>query len=941
MKQMIHLALRTEYTFKKTYGYIDNIHEYARGGAVGIADINNTFGHVKLEQLSKKHGFKPIYGVRLMVVKDPTLKGRQRYHGPYYIFIAKNLDGLREIYQLVKLAHTKEYFHFWPKIGLDDVASISSDVIVIAENFVDATRIDFIALSPSTPRLISDQDWGVPEVAMNNNFYPTPFDKPVYELLSENGFLHTYPQHILSTDEWYRIWKDEGAIENTHDIADMCEHFEIEKAPMVKYNGYMNLSIAIKNGARKKGIDLESEKYKSRLKRELDLISEKDYADYFLVVADMIKKAKDKEIFVGPSRGSSAGSLVCYLMGITEIDPIPFDLIFERFIDINREDLPDIDIDFPDNKRQAVIKQLVNDYGEEHVGHIATIAKLKPKSAIGEFAKGLGIPPYETAMVKDAIIERSGGDARAAMCIMDTFETTEVGKAFLEKFPAMKLVEKIENHSRHAGVHAAGIIVCNNPLVNYVGVNPKDDMIMVDKKEAEYLNLLKIDVLGLRTLAVLADCAKLAGFSPLKLYDLPLDDRKAFDVMTEGRFSGIFQFEGQALQFVTRQIGVYEFNDIVAITALARPGSMNSGGTNKFIKYKLGKEEPRYFDEKHESITGETYGVTVYQEQMMNMAKEIGNMSWEDVSDLRKAASKSLGDEYFSKYKDKFISGAVDENGYSIEDANEMWADIQHSGSWIFNKSHAVSYALISYWTAWCKAHYPLEFAAANMNNAKDDESALKLLRDMVTNDGIEYIAIDPDESVVEWSIANGKLIGGLTTIKGIGVKKAQEIIRKRKAGSGYTPSIVKKLMNPETIFQILFPCKERWGYLYTHPRDYGLVRPPSLIVDVESGDCNVIGKVISRDLRDRNDYQSIQKRGGKRVDKNQFYLKFYIEDDTDSIMCMISPQDFGRLNGQFWSETLKEGETWVMVKGSIKSDWRMITVKEMLNLNEWEKRNG
>ena len=937
MKQMINLALRTEYSFKKTYGYLDNVANDAIG-AVGIADINNTFGHFKFGKICKKKGIKAIYGVRLMVVEDATLKGRARYHGPVYIFIAKNLIGLREIYRLVDLAYKQ--FHYWPRIDIDDVRYLGKNVIVIAENFTEVTRIDYIALTPSTPRLIADQDFGIPKVAMNNNYYPRPEDKPVYELLSENGFLHTYPQHVLTTDEWYRIWKDEEAINNTHVIADMCEDFQIEMAPMVKYNGIINMNLLMRNRAKAKGIDLESDPYKSRLKRELDLIKEKDYGDYFLVVADMIKKAKDKGIFVGPSRGSSAGSLVCYLMGITEIDPIPFGLIFERFIDINREDLPDIDIDFPDKKRQSVIKQLVEDYGADKVGHIATVSMLKPKSAIGEFAKGLGIPPYETAEVKDAIIERSGGDARAAMCIMDTFDS-EIGKQFIEKFPAMKLVERIENHSRHAGVHAAGIIVCNNPIVDYAGSNSRDDMIMVDKHDAESLNLLKIDVLGLRTLSVLSDCAKLAGFDPLKMYDLPLDDKASFKVITDGRWAGIFQFEGQALQFVARQIGVHDFNDIVAITALARPGSMNSGGTNKFIKYKLGKEVPVYFDKMHENITGETYGVTVYQEQMMNMAKEIGNMSWEDVSSLRKAASKSLGDEFFSKYKDKFISGAVEHNGYKIEDAMTMWSDIQHSGSWIFNKSHAVSYALISYWTAWAKAHHPLEFAAANMNNAKDDESALRLLRDMTENDGIEYVAIDPDESVVDWSIAKGKLIGGLTSIKGIGVKKAQDIIRKRKEGAGYTPAIVKALMNPVTIFSVLFPCRERWGYLYSNPREYGLLYPPSLISEVENGDCNIIGKVISRDLRDRNDYQSIQKRGGKRVDKNQFYLKFYIEDDTDSIMCMISPQDFNRMNSQHLAETLKEGETWVMIKGSIKSDWRMVTVKEILNLNEWEKKNG
>lgn len=933
MKEIIHLALRTEYTFRKVYGYADKLYEYGNS-AVGIADLNGTFGFVSLEKQCKKAKLKPIFGIRLMVVEDASLKGRARYHGPVYIFIAKNPDGLKEIYKLSELAY--EQFHYWPRIGLKDVFNLSQNVIVIAENFITEDRVDYISLSPSTPAMIKDFD--IPKAAIVNNYYPSAMDKPIYELITSQGFEHTYPQHILTTKEWMRICKDKEAINNTHAIADSCDHFELNRAPMVGYNGRLKMMNEIKLGAIKKEVDIESEPYKTRLEKELALIKEKDYGDYFMVVADMIKKAKAKGILVGPSRGSSAGSLVCYLLSITEIDPMKFGLIFERFIDINREDLPDIDIDFPDDKRQVVIKQLVNDYGKDKVGHIATIAKLKPKSAIGRFAKELGIPPYETEGVKDSILERSGGDARAAMCIMDTFESTEIGKEFIEKFPSMKLVERIENHSDHVGVHAAGIVVCNDPIVNFAGRNTRDDMIMVDKKEAEYLNLLKIDVLGLRTLSVLYDCATLAGYDPHIYYSLPLDDQDAFRLMTECRWSGIFQFEGQALQFVTRQIGVHEFNDIVAITALARPGSMNSGGTNKYIKAKLGEIEPVYYGDIHKSITEETFGITVYQEQMMNMAREIGAMSWEDVSSLRKAASKSMGDEFFSQYKDQFIKGAIEINGFDPDDALEMWSDIQHSGSWIFNKSHAVSYALISYWTAWAKAHYPLEFAAANLNNARNEDSALKLLRDMVINDGIEYEALDPDLSQVKWSISDGKLLGGLMSVKGIGEKKAKDIVSRRENGYPYTPSIVKMLMNPQTIFSSLFPCREKWGKLYENPIEYGLIYPPQDIATVEEGDCVIIGKVVSRDLRDRNDYQSIQKRGGSIVTKNQFYFKFYVEDDTDSIMCMISPRDFDRLNGKHLSETLKEGETWVLVKGSIRSDWRMVTVSEIVNLTEWEK---
>jgi len=478
--EIIHLALRSEYSFKQTFGHMRDL-VTGRTKAVGIADINSTFGHVKLEQYCNKAGLKPIFGVRLMVVEKPTVS--EKHFGPEYIFIAKNNDGLVELYSLVNKAY--DNFYYFPRVGLVDVWSLSEDVIVIAEDFKIPERIDYIGLSTATSKRVLDVD--LPRVAINTNYYTNVEDKPVYELLSGNRgrSLHTYPQHILSDEEWYRIWGDDKAIENTHVIANQCGVI-LNKSEMVKYHGHLNLRKLCCEGAKKKNIDLTiGTEYGDRFEREMQLIIEKDYTDYFLIVADMIIKAK-KKMLVGPSRGSSAGSLVCYLARITEVDPIKFGLIFERFIDINRLDLPDIDIDFPDNKRDLVIKELTKTYGKSKVKHIATVSTLKPKSAIGEFAMELCIPAYETEAVKDAIIERSGGDARSAMCILDTFESTEVGKEFIDKYPAMKIVEKIEGHAKHTGTHAAGIIVCNEDLVNYAGVNSRDDTIMMDKKDAEY-----------------------------------------------------------------------------------------------------------------------------------------------------------------------------------------------------------------------------------------------------------------------------------------------------------------------------------------------------------------------------------------------------------------------------------------------------------------------
>ncbi len=947
MMELINLALRTEFSFRKTFQHIKKITD-GQKIAVGIADLSNTFGHVKLEQECKKAGIKPIFGVRLMVVPEPKdrPKGQQGNYGPWYIFLAKNQEGVKEINRLVKSAY--DQFFYRPVIGhADIVAEVTGNIIIISTTSDEHNFADYIGINFSTPKHLFDSD--KPKVFINDNLYPDAESRKVYQLMcgarkarfgySYNFESHTYPSHILTANEFLSYWDIPDAVANSHIIADQC-NVELPKAKTVKYKGARTIENWCKQGARKRLIDLDNPVYSERLSKEIDLIHKKDFADYFLNVADIVNNAK-KTMLVGPSRGSSAGSLVCYLMGITEVDPIKYGLLFERFIDINRFDTPDIDVDFPDTKRDKVIKYIEKTHGADNVYHIATVSTFKPKKAIGEFAIGLGIPQYETEAVKDAIIERSGGDARAAMCIKDTLESTDIGKELTKKYPAMNLTSEIEGHATHPGVHAAGIIICNDEMTNYGGVNTRDHTIMMDKYDAEYSNLLKFDCLGLRTLSILEDCARLARFDKKVFYDLPLDDENVFAIFNSMRLQGIFQFEGHSLQFITRQIGVHHFNDIVAITALARPGAMNSGGTARYVKYKLGEEKPSYKGDVHRKITNESMGIVIYQEQMMSMAKEIGNMTWEDVSNLRKAASKSLGDEFFSQFKDKFIKGATKENSYSQGDAEALWHDISATGSWTFNKSHAVSYGLISYWTAWCKAYHPLEFAAANLNNAKGDDSALRLLRDFVINDGIEYVPFDPDNSEIKWSIHDGKLLGGLENISGIGPKKAQSIIKARREGKGYTPSIVEKLMNPVTVFDDIFPCETKYGDIYKHPGKYGLRHGVSKISDViGEGEYIIIGKLKMLDLRDRNDYQSVVKRGGTKVDKNQFYLKMFVEDDTDSIMVMIPPHKFDELGGRELSETSKVNETWFMIKGSVRNDWRMITISTIHDITSLDMRD-
>lgn len=939
---MINLALKTEYSFKQCFGHLEELVNDCNETVLGIADIDNTFGHIQFSKLCKKANIKPIFGVRLRVVPtDSKIRSSQNY----WIFIAKNNDGLKEIYRLVNKAY--DQFYFFPRLFLSDIPKISQNVYIISPLFMNPLLPEEInAIRRINYKMITPYDFqgiGDPQgIAIQDNFYPKENDAEIYELLagaykSGDEYIHQFeqrvvPMHIVDSScfnqkQWY----------NTYIVAEGC-NAEIEKATMVKFKGSKNIEELCMEGIDRLKLHMPMV-YMVRLKRELKLIAEKGYEDYFLIVADMLEYA-NKYMLVGPSRGSSAGSLVCYLLNITKIDPLKFDLIFERFIDVNRMDLPDIDIDFPDNKRGMVIDYLHEKYGTDNVKSLANINRLKAKSAIDLFGMGLQVPKKDCEEVKNAMIERSSGDIRSSMCILDTFNDTEPGRRFIEKYPKMKLTARIENHAQHAGKHAAGVIVSSKPLTNYGGINSRDDIIMMDKKAAEHIGLLKIDCLGLRTLSILEDAAELCGMHKDDYYKLPLDDASTIKIFKDCRLNGIFQFDGRALKMLTKSSEIKEFEDIVAITALARPGALGSGGAISYIKCKNGEIEPTYFGKKHKEITKSTYGIMVYQEQMMRLAKELANFTWNEIADLRMAVARSLGDSYFGKYADKFISGCVEYSNMTEEDAKLVWKNIEHAGSWIFNRSHAVSYALISYFTAYMKAHHPIEFLAASLNHPVDEDSAIKILRDGVENDGIKYIPVDSDISQPGWTVKHGVLYGGLMNIKGIGEKKAKAIMKARAGKGKFTPSMIKMLENPKTAFDILFPTKHYWGHFFDNPIDNGLAESPTEIRDIkEPGSYTIIGKLVKKNLVDLNSYTKVQERGHELIE-NTLYINIVLEDDHDMIMCSIGRYKYEELKGSEILEQAKEGEDWFLVKGVMSGSWKGLNVKGILNLTNWKKEN-
>lgn len=931
---MINIKCRTEYSFRSAYGTLEKVLE-RRG--YGICDRNGTWGHVQFAKAAKKKGIKPLFGVELAVVKDAKTKEKQPHN--WMSFIAKTNKGLQEIYELTTLA--TEQFYYLPRIDYSDLFGLSNDVIILSGTMPDLASLPrkaanlYIELSPnSSERMLKfAEDKGYKVVACSDNFYPSPEDKYIYEIIaSSNKDNRTTPMHLLDEWSWRDAlpWAPEVAILEAQIIYDEC-NAALPTAEMVHFRSDTTLRELCLTGAARRKCRLDYPEYAARLERELDLIKQKKFEDYFYVIADLVNYAK-LHMLVGPARGSSCGSLVCYLLGITDIDPIPYGLLFERFIDINREDLPDIDIDFQDDRRELVFTYLKEKYGADKVARLGTVMRYKAKSAIDDVSRELSIPTWEVKDLKEAMIERSSGDSRAQFCIMDTFQSLEVGKKTLDKYPELEAASHMEGHARQSGQHAAGVLVTAEPVYKYCSVDKKTGAAMIDKKDAEDLNMLKIDALGLRTLSVIQDTLDQVGWSREELLNHPMDDEKAFAVLMNGRFSGIFQFEGFALQNICRQIPIRKFEDIAAITALARPGPLTSGGTSEYVKRHNGEHEVKYIHPSLEKYLNKTYGLVIYQEDVMQIVRNVGKLSWEDTSTLRKAMSKSLGKEYFDTFKVRFVAGAK-ENGVPENDAEKIWDNVNTMGSWAFNLSHSIAYGLVSYWCCILKAHFPLEYAAACLRNSKDEEQVKTLIRELV-REGFQYKVFDKELSDKNWSVKDGVLLGGLLNVKGIGEKMAEDIVKRRVSGVPLSPRQEKLLNNPETPYDNIFEARNKFAHLYDNPQDHGITLVPTEIRDVtdtEEKEYIIIGKLMTKNLRDLNEVINVQKRGGRILTSHTEMLNFSIGDDTGQLRCNIGRYDYPKI-GKLIVEEGKIGD-WYIFRGTVRKGFMSLNVKKWRKL--------
>lgn len=935
---MKHIACRTEFSYRFAYGPLPKV---LAAGGVGIADRNGTWGHVRWAKECKAKGVAPLFGVELAVVEHA--KQPEKQPPAWYRFIAKNLDGLSELYQLVTLASRGFYYH--ARLERSALNNVTSNLIMVApgQDWARAPLESYIEMAQNSneSNVVHAIKRGLRPLALVDNRYPDPEHKKAYEIVAgRNKEFGIYPMHMLNESEWEfnTSWARRHhaeALANAEQIYSSSCGLVLPKAQMIKFDSPKTLRELCEEGAVRRNIDLNNAEYAARLERELGMIDLKNFKDYFFVLADMISYAK-QHMLVGPARGSSCGSLVCYLLGITDIDPMPFGLLFERFIDITREDLPDIDVDFQDDRREMVFEYLRQKYGAAHVARIGNVNRYKAASALRDVSAALKIPLWEVKAVKNAMLKRSTGDARAQFCIMDTFNDIEVGRELLKKYPQLAVAADLENHASHSGKHAAGTAITQEPISIYCSIDEKLGVAQLDKKDAEDLGILKIDALGLRTLSVIQACLDDIGWTREHLLACPFEEKEAFEIINKGKFSGVFQFEGAALQNLCRQMKVENFEDIVSLTALARPGPLVSGGSMDFLNRRTGKEPVKYLHPLAKMATEVTLGCIVYQEQVMQLGREIGSLSWEDVSTLRKAMSKSFGKEYFDKFFEKFWDGA-EKNGLTMQEARHVWEHMNTMGSWSFNRSHAVAYGLVSYWCCLLKAHYPLEFAAACLRNARDDEQVVSLLRELV-REGFEYKPFDRHRSRENWSVCDGVLIGGLSNIKGVGEVMAKEICHRRDEGIVLSNRMEKLLSEGVTPFDLIFAAEDLFGEYYTVPEKFKITSGEVerinniLIANRDRSNVLFLGKLLTKNVRDAREAITVQRGISKSHMGNPLSLNFNVEDDTGFIQCKIGTKDYLRLGVEV-VETGILNESWYLIKGRFSVKFNMVFVDKIRKL--------
>ena len=848
MTDFVHLHLHSQYSLLDGANRLDDvIHAAASAGmpALALTDHGNLFGAIEFYDRAKKAGVKPIVGIEAYVAQGAlSERNPARSSSNHLVLLASNEAGYRNLIKLTTRSYL-EGFYYKPRIDHETLARHSEGLIGLSaclkgeinerllsnrENEAELIARRYIEMLGQENFYLELQDHGIAEqrvanealrrlarklgvglVATNDCHYLRQDDAFAHDVLLCIGTQRTLSDpdrlryasdqfYLKNVDEMRRLFPDDlAAIENTVAIAERCNleipsgEFHLPEFPMPPgeaVDAYFarvaetGLDERLAEMSAKGRIDgrFTPDQYRERLRFEIAVIQRMGFPGYFLIVWDFIRFAREGRIPVGPGRGSAAGSLVSFALRITDIDPMRYDLLFERFLNPERVSLPDIDIDFCMRRRGEVIQYVNEKYGRDRVAQIITFGTLAAKGVLRDVGRVMGLPFAKMDRVAKLLPDMTKSLAEAA-------RTVDSLAAEVSRDPEIRQVvevgSRLEGLTRHASVHAAGVVIAPCPIDELVPLykTSRDEVTTQwDMKAVERLGLLKMDFLGLKTVTVVDDTLRALahGRVVLDLDAVPLDDPQVFRLFCEGRTNGIFQFESSGMKDMLRRAQPSKFEDLAAFNALYRPGALSVGMVDEFIQRKLGRKKVHYILPETRPILEETYGVIAYQEQVMQIAVTIAGFTMGEADVLRKAMGKK-DPVAMAKQREKFVAGAAG-RGFAKKKAEDLWEHIEPFAGYGFNKSHSVAYAMLAYKTAYLKVHHPVEFMAAMISSEMGvTDEVVKYVGEAR---GMKITVLPPDVSSSEWyftAAGPDSIRYGLGAIKGVGESTGESILAARR----------------------------------------------------------------------------------------------------------------------------------------------------------------
>ncbi|MCS7082608.1 MAG: DNA polymerase III subunit alpha [Bacteroidota bacterium] len=840
MAEFVHLHLHTQYSLLDGASRIEDLMLRAAElgmRAVAITDHGNLFGIPEFVAAAKARGIRPILGCEFYLGQKSRFDktDKIRYH---QVLWAKNAQGYRNLVRLATLAYLEGYY-YKPRIDKELLRECREGLVastcclqgeipqtILRHGEEEARKVfewwlnlfgeDFyVELQrhgiPEQERVNEvllrwARDYGVPVIATNDVHYIRPEDHDAQDVLlalQTGKDLHDpnrlrFEQrefYFKSPEEMARLFQDvPEALENTLRLAESCT-FELRFGDVLLpyYElppGFRSMDAYLEHlafeGARRRYGEITPE-IAERLRYELKVISQMGYAGYFLIVQDLTNEARRRGVWVGPGRGSAAGSLVAYVIGITNVDPLRYDLLFERFLNPERVSMPDIDIDFDDRGRQLVIDYVVEKYGRNSVCQIITFGTMGARGAIRDVGRVLGLSPKQVDAIAKLVPEGPKVSLRQALQ-----EVPELAQMANGPDPTLRklfqFAQVLEGSPRHTGVHAAGVIIAPGDLMEYVPLYRAEGGVVTTQFEGawvEQFGLLKMDFLGLDTLTILKNAVAMIRENhgvAIDLDRIPLDDPKTYALFQRGETIAVFQFESEGMRRYLRELKPTCIDDLIAMNALYRPGPMDY--IPVYIRRKHGLEPVEYLHPMLEPILRPTYGIAVYQEQIMRIAQVMAGYSLGQADLLRRAMGKKKPEE-MAQHRDLFVRGAM-ERGVDRETALRVFEMMEKFAGYGFNKSHAAAYAILAYQTAYLKAHYPAEFMAAALTAEIGKADRIAFLLEECRRMGLEILPPSVNTSRAHFSVQRGAIRFGLAAIKGVGESAVEAILEARSRGGPF-----------------------------------------------------------------------------------------------------------------------------------------------------------